>query len=113
MSRVGQTPVPVPSGVEVSISGADVTVKGPKGELSRTMPPEVSVESDGKIVQVNRRDEHRRSRAMHGLGRALLANMVIGVSTGFTKKLEINGVGYRAEVKPDSIRPRRSAAPVR
>lgn len=99
MSRIGKRPVPVPSGVTVTVSGQDVKVKGPKGELARTLPAEVSVEQEGDIVNVNRRSDARVARERHGLSRTLVANMVEGVSKGFEKRLEIQGVGYRAAVQ--------------
>jgi large subunit ribosomal protein L6 len=99
MSRIGNAPVTVPSGVEVSVSGRDLTVKGPKGTLSRELPPVISVElEDGQAV-VTRSNDERDSKALHGLTRSLLNNMVIGVSQGFRKDLEIVGVGYRANAK--------------
>jgi large subunit ribosomal protein L6 len=96
MSRIGKYPVPVPSGVDVSIDGQTVTVKGPKGTLSHTvaMPIEVGRNDDG-AVEVKRPDDERESKALHGLSRTLVANMVSGVTDGFQKKLEIVGVGYR------------------
>ena len=96
MSRIGKYPVPVPSGVEVSIEGQTVTVKGPKGTLSHTvaLPITVGRNDDGAVV-VNRPDDERESKALHGLSRTLLSNMVAGVTQGFEKKLEIVGVGYR------------------
>jgi len=96
MSRIGKYPVPVPSGVEVTIEGQTVTVKGPKGTLSHTvaLPITVSRDDDGAVV-VDRPDDERESKALHGLSRTLLANMVAGVTQGFEKKLEIVGVGYR------------------
>ena len=96
MSRIGKYPVPVPSGVDVTIDGQTVTVKGPKGELSHTVaaPIVVSRGDDGAVV-VDRPDEERESRSLHGLSRTLIANMVAGVTQGFEKKLEIVGVGYR------------------
>jgi large subunit ribosomal protein L6 len=99
MSRIGKRPIPVPDKVTVTIEGQTVTVKGPKGELSRTLPPEVEVLLDGETVIVNRRNESRPARQRHGLCRTLVANMVEGVSQGFIKKLEIQGVGYRAAVQ--------------
>lgn len=99
MSRIGKRPIPVPDKVTVTIEGQTVTVKGPKGELSRTLPPEVEVLLDGETVLVNRRNESRPARQRHGLCRTLVANMVEGVSQGFIKKLEIQGVGYRAAVQ--------------
>ena len=95
MSRIGKLPVPVPSGVDVSVSDALVTVKGPKGTLSHTVAaPITATVSDGEVV-VERPDDHRNSKALHGLTRTLIANMVHGVTEGFEKKLEIQGVGYR------------------
>jgi large subunit ribosomal protein L6 len=96
MSRIGKYPVPVPTGVDVAIDGRTVTVKGPKGELSHTVaaPIEVKRADDGSVV-VERPDDERQSRSLHGLSRTLIANMVAGVTQGFEKKLEIVGVGYR------------------
>ncbi len=99
MSRIGKRPIPVPAKVTVTIEGQTVAVKGPKGNLSRTLPPEVEILMDGETVIVNRRNESRAARQRHGLCRTLIANMVEGVSTGFTRKLEIQGVGYRAAVQ--------------
>jgi large subunit ribosomal protein L6 len=96
MSRIGKAPIPVPSGVDVSISDTAVTVKGPKGELSREIPGGISLRQDGDTLVVERPDDERRSRAMHGLVRSLVNNMVIGVTDGFRKELDIVGVGYRA-----------------
>jgi large subunit ribosomal protein L6 len=96
-------PVPVPSGVEVSVSGQDVTVKGPKGSLDRTFPERVSIMvEDGEAV-VDRADDTREAKALHGLSRALLANMVTGVSDGFRRELDIVGVGYRAALKGSAL----------
>lgn len=99
MSRIGRRPISIPDKVTVTIDGATVTVKGPKGQLSRELVPEVSVEQADGTVQVNRRDESRIARQRHGLSRTLVANMVEGVSQGFQKRLEIQGVGYRAQVQ--------------
>ena len=99
MSRIGKRPIPVPPKVTVTINGQHVAVKGPKGELSRTLPPEVEVVQEGDTVLVNRRNESRPARQRHGLCRTLIANMVEGVSQGFQKRLEIQGVGYRAQVQ--------------
>ena len=99
MSRVGNAPITVPKGVEISISGQDVTVKGSKGTLSQTMPGPIVVSLDEGEVTVGRVDDERQSRALHGLSRSLINNMVIGVSEGFRKDLEIIGVGYRAQAK--------------
>lgn len=99
MSRVGRMPIPVPKGVEVRIDGPRIVVKGPKGELSRDLLPEMTVEQqDGQIV-VSRPSDQARHRAMHGLTRTLVANMVAGVSEGFSKTLEMQGVGYRAQMQ--------------
>jgi large subunit ribosomal protein L6 len=99
MSRIGKAPIPVPDKVTVSLNGLAVTVKGPKGELSRTLPDGVSISQEGNTLQVNPVNDSRRSRERHGLSRTLVANMVEGVSQGFTRKLEIVGVGYRAAVQ--------------
>ena len=99
MSRIGKRPIPVPAKVTVTIEGQTVAVQGPKGNLSRTLPPEVEILLEGETVLVNRRNDSRPARQRHGLCRTLIANMVEGVSTGFTRKLEIQGVGYRAAVQ--------------
>lgn len=98
MSRVGKKPVPVPSGVNVTIKDATIAVKGPKGELKRSIPVGVSAKLEAGHVVVTRLADGRDERARHGLMRALIANMVKGVTEGYTRQLEINGVGYRAEV---------------
>ena len=100
MSRIGRKPVAVPAGVQVSIDGNTVRVKGPKGELARTLHREVMVRQDGDQILVERPSDQPAHRALHGLSRTLVANMVEGVTTGFKKTLEIVGVGYRAETKP-------------
>lgn len=99
MSRIGKMPVTVPSGVSIDIDGRSVKVKGPKGELNRDFNERVSISVDEGDAIVERVDDSRESRALHGLSRALLANMVEGVSDGFKKELEIVGVGYRAALK--------------
>ena len=99
MSRIGKAPIPVPDKVSVSLNGLAVTVKGPKGELRRILPDGVSISQEGNILQVSPANGSRRSRERHGLSRTLVANMVEGVSQGFTRKLEIVGVGYRAAVQ--------------
>jgi large subunit ribosomal protein L6 len=99
MSRIGKRPISLPAKVTVTIEGQSVTVKGPKGELSRVLPEEVVVFQEGETILVNRRDESRAARQRHGLCRTLVANMVDGVSQGFQKRLEIQGVGYRAQVQ--------------
>lgn len=98
MSRIGKLPIPVPQGVVVTINGSDVTVKGPKGELRRTLRPEVTVRQDGDQILVERVSEERQVRSLHGLSRTLVANMVKGVTEGFTRNLDIVGVGYRAQM---------------
>jgi large subunit ribosomal protein L6 len=99
MSRIGKAPITVPGGVDIQISGNSVTVKGPKGQLSRELSDLVSISQDGDTLQVERIDDTRAARAMHGLMRSLVANMVIGVTDGFRKELDIVGVGYRAAAK--------------
>jgi large subunit ribosomal protein L6 len=101
MSRVGLSPINLPSGVDVSISGRHVTVKGPKGELARELPEPITASLDDGVVTVSRPDDQRSSKALHGLSRALVNNMVVGVSEGFRKELEIVGVGYRAAAQGD------------
>ncbi|PSB01166.1 50S ribosomal protein L6 [Merismopedia glauca] len=103
MSRIGKRPIDVPNKVTVAIDGQNVVVKGPKGELSRTIPAEVSIEQAGEQIVVNRRNESRPARQRHGLSRTLVANMVEGVSQGFQRKLEIIGVGYRAQVQGKNL----------
>ena len=103
MSRIGRMPIPVPEGVAVSIEGNRVTVKGPKGELSRSFDQDMSIALRDNQVIVTRPSDSKRHKAMHGLTRALLANMVTGVSEGFRKTLEIVGVGYRAEVREEKL----------
>ena len=102
MSRIGKAPIEVPGGVDVTISGNSVTVKGPKGSLTRTLPGEISVRQDGPTLLVERPNDERRNRALHGLSRTLVNNMVLGVTAGFRKELEIVGVGYRAEAQGPS-----------
>ena len=99
MSRIGKAPIPLPDKVSVSLNGLAVTVKGPKGELSRTLPEGVQISKDGNTLVVSPSSETRRSRERHGLCRTLVANMVEGVSQGYSRKLEIVGVGYRAAVQ--------------
>ena len=99
MSRVGKAPIPVPSGVEVSLDGRHITVKGPKGSLDRELPGAITVREDDGQLLVERPDDERESRALHGLTRALVNNMVHGVTEGYKKELEIVGVGYRATAK--------------
>ena len=99
MSRIGKMPIPVPAGVDVTIDGQTVTVKGPKGELTRTFHPSKTNTRDRDELIVTRPDDTRESKSAHGLTRTLLANMVEGVSNGFSKKLQLVGVGYRAALK--------------
>ena len=103
MSRIGKMPIPIPSGVEVSVSGQHVSVKGPKGTLERDFHERVSISVEEGQAIVNRGDDSREARALHGLSRALLANMVTGVSEGFRRELEIIGVGYRAAMKGSDL----------
>jgi large subunit ribosomal protein L6 len=100
MSRIGKLPITVPSGVDVAIDGRMVTVKGPKGTLSHTVVEPITVErADDGTVQLRRPDDERRSKAMHGLSRSLVQNLVVGVTAGYEKKLEIVGVGYRVVLR--------------
>jgi len=103
MSRIGKRPIPLPNTVSVSLDGQHVSVKGPKGQLALTLSEYVTIEQDGDTLLVKRIDESRVARARHGLSRTLVANMVEGVSTGFQKKLEIQGVGYRAQVRDKTL----------
>src|SRR5688500_9384789 len=96
MSRIGKSPIPVPSGVEVTLSGRQIAVKGPQGALSRELPGEIEVRQEDGTLHVVRPNDERHNRALHGLTRSLVNNMVVGVTAGFTKELEIRGVGYRA-----------------
>ncbi len=103
MSRVGRMPISVPQGVAVSIKQDEVTVTGPKGELYRRFPPDMSITLDNNVLMVSRPSDNRVHRSLHGLTRSLLANMVEGVNRGFEKELEIVGVGYRAEKAGDKL----------
>jgi large subunit ribosomal protein L6 len=103
MSRIGNSPVPLPGGVEVKISGTTVSVKGAKGTLERTFDPRIEFEVGESAVVVRRADDERDTRALHGLSRALLNNMVVGVSAGYQRDLEMVGVGYRAALKGNAI----------
>lgn len=103
MSRIGKQPIPIPNKVSVAISGQEITVKGPKGELRRTLTPAVQVLQEGNKLIVTRTEETRFARQQHGLSRTLVANMVQGVDKGFSRKLEIQGVGYRAALKGKTL----------
>ena len=103
MSRIGRLPITVPDGVKIAMDEKVVKVEGPKGKLEAAIPPGIEVKVDGKTVRVSRKAEERQLKALHGLARKLIANMVEGVSKGFTRVLEINGVGYRAEVKGSDL----------
>ncbi|HEU4638209.1 MAG TPA: 50S ribosomal protein L6, partial [Candidatus Binatia bacterium] len=103
MSRIGKLPITVPSGVKIAVDGDSVRLEGPKGKLSAAIPSGIAVKVDGTVVHVERGEEARRLRALHGLTRKLIANMAEGVSRGFNRILDINGVGYRAEVKGQEI----------
>ncbi len=103
MSRIGRMPIPLPERVHVEIRGSHVRVSGPKGELSRSFDPEMSISQEEGHLLVKRPSDSRRHRAMHGLTRALLANMVVGVTEGYSKALDIQGVGYRAEMQGEKL----------
>lgn len=103
MSRIGKRPITLPAKVTVTINGQEVAVKGPKGELKRVLPAGVTVEQEGDNINVNRVDDSRVARERHGLCRTLVANMVEGVSSGFQRRLEIQGVGYRAAVQGKNL----------
>lgn len=104
MSRIGRLPVPVPSGVEVTIDGQAVSVKGPKGQLALTVPEPITVaRGEDGVINVSRPNDERDARSRHGLTRSLINNMVVGVTDGFTKKLEIHGTGYRVTAKGSDL----------
>lgn len=103
MSRIGRMPVIVPEGVDVKIKGSLVHIKGPKGELEHTFPEDMKISLDDGEITVQRPSDERTHRALHGMTRALINNMIVGVSSGFEKVLEINGVGYRAEVQNGNL----------
>ena len=103
MSRIGKMPIAVPAGVEVTIDGATVTVKGPKGELTRSFAEMLTISLNDVVLTVERPDDSREAKSLHGLTRTLLHNMVEGVSTGFSKKLQLVGVGYRAAKKGNDL----------
>mgnify|MGYP000295713935 CR=1 FL=1 len=103
MSRIGNKPVQIPAGVEVAVNGTHVSVKGPKGTLENDFYEKLTIEVEGDTLHVSRADDERETRAMHGLTRALIHNMVVGVSEGFEKKLELAGVGYRVQQKGKNL----------
>jgi len=103
MSRIGRLPITLPEGVKLHVADGTVRVEGPKGKLARSLAPRVRVEVEGRTAVVKREDDSRASRSLHGLTRRLLANMVEGATKGFTRVLEINGVGYRAEVRGNAL----------
>src|SRR5437763_16870265 len=103
MSRIGKKPVPMPKGVTAQVDGRRITVKGPKGEISRTVHPELALALEEDTIVVRRPSDESRHKALHGLTRTLVANMVDGVTKGFAKALEIQGVGYKAEPKPFGV----------
>jgi large subunit ribosomal protein L6 len=103
MSRIGKRPIPIPDKVSVTLNGQHVVVKGPKGQLERTLPPEVVITQEDNTILVKRRNESRLARQRHGLSRTLVANMVEGVSQGFVKRLQIQGVGYRAQMQGQTL----------
>jgi large subunit ribosomal protein L6 len=103
VSRIGRLPINIPDGVKVALAENTVKVEGPKGKLETAVPTGIQVQIDGKVVRVNRSAEERNLKALHGLARKLIANMVEGVSKGFTRVLDINGVGYRAEVRGSDL----------
>lgn len=101
MSHIGEKPIPLPKGVQIAIQGSQVSVKGPLGELSHVCPPEIAISQEDNQLLVSRQSDEDRIRALHGLTRSLLANMVLGVSQGFEKVIEMSGVGYRAQKSGD------------
>jgi large subunit ribosomal protein L6 len=103
MSRIGKAPIDLPSGVEVSIDGDAVVAKGPKGSLTQVLDPRISASVEDGVVSVTRENDERESRALHGLTRALIANMVVGVSAGYSKELQAVGVGYRGALKGSTL----------
>ncbi|GAB1516388.1 50S ribosomal protein L6 [Actinophytocola sp. KF-1] len=103
MSRIGKLPIPVPANVDVTIDGQQISVKGPKGTLSHTVAEPIVVERGEGVLEVKRPDDERRNRALHGLTRSLVNNLVVGVTEGYEKKLEIHGVGYRVQLKGSDL----------
>ena len=103
MSRIGRLPISVPKGVEVTIDGQDVTVKGPKGELKHTISEPITASLDDGVITLTRPDDHPDNRSLHGLSRSLISNLIEGVSKGFTRTLEIQGVGYRVQARGSNL----------
>ena len=103
MSRIGRAPITIPAGVEVTVDGSTVTAKGPKGTLTKTMHSNMTIAMEGNVITVTRPNDQKENRALHGLTRTLIANMVEGVANGYKKELEINGIGYRAEKKGNDL----------
>jgi large subunit ribosomal protein L6 len=103
VSRIGRMPVTIPAGVQVQVDGSTLHVKGPKGELTQTFPPVMTIQVEGDVVTVQRPSDARSHRALHGMTRAMINNMVNGVNAGFEKLLEVNGVGYRAEINGKNL----------
>lgn len=103
MSRIGRAPIAIPAGVDVVVDGSTVTVKGAKGTLTKTMHSNITITKDGDTIHVTRPDDNKENRSLHGLTRTLIANMIEGVSNGYKKELEINGIGYRAEKKGNAL----------
>ena len=103
MSRIGRKPIAVPAGVEVKIDGSVVTVKGPKGELSNTFKPSMAITMEGNEIIVTRPSDNKEHRSLHGLTRTLISNMIIGVTEGFKKELQVNGVGYRVQKQGSNL----------
>ena len=99
MSRIGRAPITIPAGVEVTVDGSTVTAKGPKGTLTKTMHSNMTIAMEGNVITVTRPNDVKENRSLHGLTRTLIANMIEGVANGYKKELEINGIGYRAEMK--------------
>ncbi|NBK78798.1 50S ribosomal protein L6 [bacterium D16-76] len=103
MSRIGRKPINIPAGVDVTVNGSEVTVKGPKGTLTQTFNPVITIAKEGEEILVTRPDDQKESRSLHGLTRTLVQNMVLGVTEGFSKTLEVQGVGYRVQKQGKSL----------
>lgn len=104
MSRIGKKPIPIPKGIDVRLEGREITVKGPKGTLNRTIPGDIEIDVAQTEISVRRKTDDRRDRSLHGLTRTLISNMVTGVQTGFEKSLDVVGVGYRAELDKKTLK---------